>query len=79
MKQITIIKKEHIRCICVNGEEMCWLRPIRNAVKEGCDSRDKYYVHNITNSFNVKIYLNTARSLKEVVKYLEKKINTNQN
>jgi hypothetical protein len=74
MKQITILKNDNQRIICVNGEEVCELKPIINAVKEGCDSRDKYYVRNITNSFNVRRFINNARSIKEVVKHFEKLI-----
>jgi hypothetical protein len=77
MKKITILKNENLRIICVNGEEICFLSPIRNAVKEGCDSRDKYYVHNMSNSFNLKPFVNNARSIKQVVQHFQKLINTN--
>ena len=75
MKKITILKNENLRIICVNGEEICFLSPIRNAVKEGCDSRDKYYVHNINNSFNLKPFVINARSIKQVIQHFEKLIN----
>jgi len=63
--------------IYINGEIVCYLVPIKNAVKEGCDSRDKYYVHNLTNSFNVRPFIFNGRSIKQVVQHFEKVINTN--
>ena len=74
MTQVTIIKEENKRIICINSEEICELTLIRNAVKEGCDSRDKYYVRNITNSFNVRPFTIRARSIKEVIKHFEKQL-----
>ena len=80
MTQVTILKEENKRIICINGETVCLLIPIINAVKEGCDSRDKYYVWNIDNSFNVRKFINNARSIKEVIKHFEKQlILTNKN
>ena len=80
MTQLTIIKEEKQRILCINGETVCLLRPIRNAVKEGCDSRDKYYVWDITNSFNLRKFLSNARSIKQVIKHFEKQlILTNKN
>ena len=80
MTQLTIIKEEKQRILCVNGEESCFLTPIRNAVKEGCDSRDKYYIQNITNSFNLRKFICNARSIKQVVQHFEKQlILTNKN
>ena len=78
MKQVTILKNERQKILCVNGEEICFLTPIINAVKEGCDSRDKYYVENINNSFNVRPFVINARSIKQVIQHFEKLINTNQ-
>ena len=80
MTQVTILKEENKRIICINGETVCLLIPIRNAVKEGCDSRDKYYVWNIDNSFNVRKFINNARNIKQVVQHFEKQlILTNKN
>lgn len=80
MTQVTILKEENKRIICINGETVCLLIPIRNAVKEGCDSRDKYYVWDIINSFNLKPFVSYSRSIKEVIKHFEKQlILTNKN
>ena len=75
MTQLTIIKEENKRIICINGETVCFLRPIKNAIKEGCDSRDKYYVWDIDNSFNVRKFICNARSIKQVIKHFEKQLN----
>lgn len=74
MTQVTILKEESKRIICINDEEVCLLTPIRNAVKEGCDSRDKYYIENITNSFNLRKFICNARSIKEVIQHFEKQL-----
>ena len=80
MTQVTILKEGNNRIICINSEEICELTPIKNAVKEGCDSRDKYYIRNIDNSFNVRPFTIRARSIKEVIKHFEKQlILTNKN
>jgi hypothetical protein len=74
MVQVTILKNKNERILCVNGEEICELTLIHNAVKNGYDSRDKYYVRNITNSFNVRPFINNARSIKEVIEHFQKLI-----
>lgn len=73
-KETCDLTRQKQTLIYVDGELICYLVPIKNAVKEGCDSRDKYYVQNISNSFNVRFIFN-ARSIKQVIQHFEKSIN----
>jgi hypothetical protein len=84
MKTITTSKnKESIYCggeeksivittIIVDGEEICRLSPIKNAVKEGYDSRVKFTVSNLSNILGLKYTYSSARSIKQVIESLSK-------
>lgn len=74
-KQTCDLTRQKQTLIYIDGELICYLVPIKNAVKEGCDSRDKYYVQNITNSLNVRPFIFNGRSIKQVIQHFEKSIN----
>ena len=74
-KETCYLTRQKQTLIYVNGELICYLVPIKNAVKEGCDSRDKYYVQNVTNSLNVRPFIFNGRSIKQVIQHFEKSIN----
>ena len=74
-KETCYLTRQKQTLIYVDGELICYLVPIKNAVKEGCDSRDKYYVQNVTNSLNVRPFIFNGRSIKQVIQHFEKSIN----
>jgi len=64
-----------ITTILVNGIEVVELTPIKNAVKEGYDSRVKFSVSNYKNELGLKFIYGGARSIKQVIEELEYQLN----
>ena len=57
-----------ITTIIVDNESICRLTPIKNASREGYDSRVKFIVSNLSNILGLKYTYTSARTIKQVVK-----------
>lgn len=85
MKTITIEKvvdkfnfqnpNEKLIKVRIDGELICVLRKVKNAVKEGYDSRVKFTVHNYRNELGLKFIYSGARTIKQVVENLTYDLN----
>jgi len=81
MNTIEIVKSKDQYCytgtpatlttILVNGIKIVELKPIKNAVKEGYDSRVKFTVNNYRNELGLRFIYDGARSIKQVIEEIE--------
>ena len=63
-----------VTTILVNGVKVVELKPIKKAVKEGYDSRVRFTVNNHRNELGLKYWFSGARSIKQVIEYLEEQL-----
>ena len=59
-----------ITTVLVDGVRICDLTPIKDALRQGYDSRVKFLVHSFDNKLSIKFPFGGARTVKQVVEYL---------
>ena len=75
-KRVCEYTNEKITEILVNKTPIVQLTAMskRDQKYSGFDARSRFYVHNYTNDLNLKYFYPTARSIKQVIEYFERKL-----